>query len=250
MKNLKSLLLLLLFMNCVSKPTLLQYDNHKKLDLVIVSQRVGETIDSVEREQFNLFPGIEDFESAVFYKTAEYGYLVEIVTKDKTFHVRNCDDNGIEIMRAYVDDYDKNQQAITKLVENRKVERYIRDTIPIYEKIKTPFEEKWDIVDYDGLGLPITKGEITKFNEHRNARLYSVGCCLPTCIIGGLFTGMAMYNDSWNGESTATPFFLAGAGASIAGAAIGYIVGKKIDEKQTITAIKEARKPRIVERGD
>ena len=110
---------------------------------VTVSERVGETINSEERENFDLFlpeiyirPVTYQYESANIYAIPGGGYELEMVGAKHTVVVVNKDPDGIDILADYIDNYE--QVVIAKDF----------------------FEDRWGIVDYDGLGLPITEKEI------------------------------------------------------------------------------------------
>jgi hypothetical protein len=234
-------------LNCVFKHTIHDYSVYTTLTRVSVSEKVGEAIDTLECTQYNLFRGIEKFESAIFFEMLEGGYVVEITTAEGKYRVVNHDNKGIEIMRAYIDDYEERQEKMAKLMKNRRIIRYIRDKEPIYEKIKDPFESEWHIVDYDDLGLPITKHEIKKFYRKTNTYVYGASCCLSSSLIGGGFTVMALMDDSYTGSSKAPIVGIISAGAAIGSAFIGKEIGKSIDNREIIEAIKQARKPKKFE---
>ncbi|MBH31600.1 MAG: hypothetical protein CMG71_06380 [Candidatus Marinimicrobia bacterium] len=53
-------------------------------DIVVLSIKVGSTIDAAENALMKLFPDVEGFESAQFYKMSENRYLAKIVYVDRT----------------------------------------------------------------------------------------------------------------------------------------------------------------------
>ena len=110
---------------------------------VVVSERVGETIDSDEREYFDLFlpeiyvkPITYVYESATLYAIPGGGYELNMMGAKHTVVVVNKDPDGIDILTDYIDNY---EEVVTA---------------------KETFEDKWGIVDYDGIGLPITRKEM------------------------------------------------------------------------------------------
>ncbi len=140
-------LCIVLLLSCSKTYIIPTYAQVSDADLhpMIISDRVGETIDREECSKFNLFPYVKFFESAVIYQIGkddpEYkdGYVVEITNTDgDKFRYVNRDPSGIEILRNYIDNY----------------ENILMD--------KKSFEKQWHIFDYDDLGLPITKKEINK----------------------------------------------------------------------------------------
>jgi hypothetical protein len=228
--------------HCVFKYTMQDYVKATILIPVSISDRVGETIDSVERRQFNFFPGVKDFESAAFYELPDSGYAVEFTAAGSKYRVMNHDIGGLAIMHSYIDGYEKHLDTIAVLMKNRRVIGQGREHV--YEKISDPFETEWRIVDYDEIALPITKNEIKRFNQRLNARMYGTGCCLSAGFIGGLFTVMAVMNDGYTGGNSATPVGLGCTGGVIASALIGTQMGNTIDNREIIKAIKQARRPK------
>jgi len=53
-------------------------------DIIIISKRVGKVIDPEERKEFNLFPAIKGFKSAIFLKSVNGSYFVKITYIDDT----------------------------------------------------------------------------------------------------------------------------------------------------------------------
>jgi hypothetical protein len=245
MKQVLLLMILVLIMvssvHCVYKYTMQNYVKDIILTPISISDRVGETIDSVERRQFNLFPYVKDFESATFYELPEGGYTVEFTAAGCKYRVVNHDIRSLAIMHSYIDDYEKHQDTVSKLMKNRRI--IVQGREPIYEKIRDPFETEWRIEDYDELALPITKDEIQRFNQRTNSSMYGIGCCLSTGFIGGLFTLMAIMDDGYTGGNRTTPVALGCTGAVIVSGLVGIQLGSTIDKREIIKAIRKARRP-------
>ena len=125
--------------------TLSQYQESESRSPVVISERVGEIVNDEERLHYNLFPEVEDFESAQFYEIPEGGYDVEISTEHQKLIAYNRNRDAVLILREYINRYE-----------------IIKDSISL-------FEEKWGIVDYDTLGQPITQDEI-RINSARKWR--------------------------------------------------------------------------------
>ncbi len=56
----------------------------KESDVVVLSIKVGATVDAAENAFMNLFPDVQGFESAQFYKLSENRYVAKIVYVDRT----------------------------------------------------------------------------------------------------------------------------------------------------------------------
>lgn len=219
MKRIVVFVVLLALLDCTY--TAHQYLYYERMRPLVISDRVGETIEPKEREQFGLFHGIDDFESAVFYSIMGGGYEVEIITQDSKLIAINRDFRAVTIVRDYIDRYDEIQ-------ESRKA-----------------FEKKWRIVDYDDLGFPITHDEVSPLRRRYTPYLFGVGCCLigyyPSLALGG---AIGWGTEQEEGVDVAIGVWAAGL---IASAATGLLVGFIIDRSKPLKAIKDARKPRVVE---
>ncbi|UCG91995.1 MAG: hypothetical protein JSV97_13215 [candidate division WOR-3 bacterium] len=190
----------------------------------MISTRVGETIDREEREYFDLFLEIANFEAAAFYEIEGGGYEVEIITEYEKLIAVNRDPNSLNILRDYIDRFE--EIVVTK--------KY--------------FEKKWRIKDYDDLGLPITIEEINRTMRYS----FIVGCGVGGCLIGllssasvVLFRGfLAAMSDHFESEGDEWLIITAATGVGlITGSLAGYAVAKE----KALTAIKKARKLRSVE---
>ena len=219
-KTLVSIVLLTLLLNCAYTPR--HYLNYQRAQPIIISKRVGETIDIAEREQFSLFKGIEDFESASFYKILNGGYEVIIIAKNKKYIAVNRDSLAVEILGDYISRYE--EIGISK----------------------TEFEKKWKIIDYDDLGQPITKYEINRIKKSH----YTIGCTSTCCLLGlipliVLSVGAGIASE-WGSDVHIEWYFLI-IGGSTAGVVAGFLEGNRADKHNAVEAIKKVRQLRIVD---
>jgi hypothetical protein len=238
-----------LLLNCTIPYSIRDYNTIAVADLepVVISDRVGEAIDSLERDNYKLFPNVKDFESAEFHKI-EGGYVVNLTkTNGERYRSVNRDPHGLDILRAYLDNYESIKPMHDSLMKKRKIERYTGKNMPVYTKVLDPFEKKWKIVDYDdALGLPITSEEVALYNKRKyNCCLYSVGCLIPTSLFTG-FIWFASVMGDWSGDSYSADeaIFLT---SSIISAVFGVFIGRGVDRSETIKAIKKGRKLKPVE---
>lgn len=227
MKRMVTLVVLVAWLlNCA--PTLPQdkYHQYERIYPIVISTHVGETIDTEEREQFGLFPVIEDFKAATFYGIKGGGYEVEILTTNKKLVAANRDPKGIEMLRNYIDSYAKMQYS------------------------KEDFEKKWKIVDYDYLGQPITEHEIYGNKKHNCCIGGALGCgflgFLPVYFVAYFAGGGGLKY----GVQNETKFYITYTLVMAVVIATGALTGNKISKDialKTLKTIKEARKPRVVE---
>ncbi len=218
-KTVAFIVLVALLLNCTY--TAHQYLYYERMRPLVISNRVGETIEPNEREQFGLFHGIDDFKSATFYSISHGGYEVEIITEDFKLVAINRDFQAVAIVRDYINRYDEIQES------------------------QQSFEKKWRIADYDDLGFPITHDEVSPLRRRYTPYLFGASCCLlgyfPSLYIGG---GIGWSAGQEEGIGIAIGVLV---GGLIASTVIGLLTGYIIDRNKPLKAIKEARKPRIVE---
>lgn len=219
-KTLVFIVLLALSLNCAYTPR--HYLDYQRAQPIVISKLVGETIDVSEREQYGLFKGIEDFESASFYKILNGGYEVIIITTNNKYVAVNRDSLAVEILGDYISRYEEIKNS------------------------KTEFEEKWKIVDYDELGQPITKYEINRVKKSD----YTIGCTSTCCLLGLVpLTVLAVGADiaSESGSDVDIKWFFLVIGGSTAGVVAGFLEGNRADKHNALEVIKKVRQPRIVD---
>lgn len=186
---------------------------------------MGETIEIEEREQFGLFYGIDNFKAATFYGIKGGGYEVEIITEHEKLVAVNRDSLAIKILRDYIDRYEEIKES------------------------RTEFEKKWNIVDCDYLGQPITEYEV---NMAESYSCYAAGCVLgsgilalyPSFILGYVAGGGDFTDFEVDNPTVVLITFVAAMATNII---IGALIGRKIDKNKVLKTIKKARKPRVVE---
>jgi hypothetical protein len=228
-----TVLITLLSCQCTSR----YYTEYQKpANPFIVSARVGEAVDLEERDKFGLFQGIKDFKEAKFYSSAGGGYEVQIETETQKLIVLVRSSNEFLILREYIDRYEEIQES------------------------REEFEAKWQIVDYDDSGFPITVNEV---NRHRGVGSSALACCGTGTVITGLSLlvalGIAMSDfitlgpgpspeEKRRNSFTATIVLIAGTALGVLlGVLVGNSVKKSISEEEALKSVKEARKPHVVE---
>ena len=192
-----------------------------------ISDLLGDAIDLDERDQYGLFSNITDFVSAEFYymPPPEKRYKIVIMTQYRQYAAYNNDQNTLLMLRDYIEHY---------------------DSISVFRE---GFEEKWQIMDYDTLGLPITKAEVdsqSRMSTDSKGMCISSAMglgCLSGCLMGAEHedTGIADWNFEWMEDAVL---------ASIAGMSVGalgaIIMIKTIEDgnrSKALGKIKEMRKP-------
>jgi len=199
---------------------------HKVGDPVVLSENLGEVIDLEERNRYDLFKGIDDFRSAQFYRIKCGGLVAEIQTENRKLVSVNRDGHIFEILEEYVEEYQWIQTS------------------------KEVFERRWQIVDYDTLGFPITREEVAD----RASPISGFGCGLGAAVIVAGMASLVAYqillpdrNEIIGDEELATKVF---AGGIVAGLVSGLLVGaitKNISMKDALKSIKDSRVPQVVE---
>ncbi len=220
-------IIVLVFFSLNCTYTAKHYLTYEKAGLIAVSERVGETIDPEEREQFALFNGIADFKAAYFYDINGGGCEIEILTVHQKFAAVNRDENTIVMIRDYIDRYEEIKES------------------------KARFEEKWEIVAYDTLGFPITKSEVNRYCHPAaswgcgiGSGLFIIGCSI---FAAALIDVMGL-DPPTPAETRKSNIVLAV--GTLLGITTGVMIGiatKSSDELKSIALIREAREPRVVE---
>jgi hypothetical protein len=148
---------------------------------------------------------------------------VEIVTANEQLIVVNRDPQAVEILQDYIERYEE-----------------IKDS-------REAFEEKWQVVDYDDFGLPITHVEVKKVDQGIGRIGYGIGCGFVGIIPAGIMAFLAgggNITQNIQDKTTAYIVFIVVMAANIAA---GVGIGSNADRNYALKVIKEARKPKVVE---
>ncbi len=199
---------------------------------IVVSDLVGDNIDLDERDRYGLFTNIDEFVSAAFYEKPkqEEGYKIVLITQHKPYIAYNNDPLTLPMLRDYIDHYDSISVS------------------------REGFEEKWQIADYDTLGLPITQAEISIVSSTKGACIgTSAGLgMLVGCLIGLQMAGEnreTYYGGDWDIggiEDQMEGAFIGATIGTVAGTVAGIIMTKAIEKQkrpESLQKIKEMRKP-------
>jgi len=219
-------ILLIAFLYCQCAPR--RYSGYRRIDVpIVISDVVGEVVDAEERSKYGLFKNVDDFEQAWFYAIEEGGLCAEIQTAHHTL-VSVIREPQMRIMlKQYIEEYEWVQSA------------------------KELFERKWQIVDYDTLGLPITHAEVSRFSNP----LTSCGCVLASAgVVTGVFwlaaLSQLMYDFPWGPdeehEENAQSLFVIGIGAGIIAGGLTALLKGTSDRTTAFKIIKESRMPSVI----
>ena len=203
---------------------------------IIISERVGEVIDAQEREYYKLFPKIYirpayyTFESATYYELREGGYEVRITTNNGILVAQNHGENAVSILRDYIDNYEEIASSPKE------------------------FEKKWEIVGYDDLTQPITRGEVESIRKKRRMAITCAvgGCTVPLSV--GCILAMATaltytpeIGDTAEQLEKAEKIMLYSAGIGTVCGLTGGLIGMGVEKSMALGAVKDSRKPRLME---
>jgi hypothetical protein len=230
MRRFVTCIVLMAFLCCQCAPR--QYGQYHKADVpIIISDVVGETIDPEERELYDLFQGVDDFEQATFYPIREGGLVAEIQTARHVLAMVAREPQMRSILREYIEEY---------------------EWIQSYKEV---FERKWQIVDYDALGFPITQREMSRFSSP----VANCGCILGAAgaatgvfwlaalsAMTGVFENLFTPRAAAEGERAEELFFI-GIGAGVVAGGIAWIITSNADITKAREIIKKSREPRIID---
>ncbi|UCD05303.1 MAG: hypothetical protein JSV98_09335 [candidate division WOR-3 bacterium] len=217
-------LITLLYSQCAPR----SYGGYKRIDVpIVITDVIGEIVDAEERSKYDIFKGIDDFEQARFYAIEEGGLCAEIQTAHHTMVSVIREPQMRTMLKQYIEEYEWIQTA------------------------KELFERKYDIVDYDMLGFPITRSEVSRFSN----LLMNCGCILASAgTVAGIFWLAALgvlwssiFSPDWEEEEErAENLLVIGAGAGLlAGVLAGLLTGA-FDKNKGVNIIRESRMPRVV----
>ena len=222
MKNIISVIMLGCILHCtIGIRHHYQGVRNEQTGPLVINERVGQVIEPEERQQYDLFLGVDDFESATFYDIIDEGYEVEIVTKDKRLVAVNEDPEAIEILNDYINQYEE--------IENSR----------------EGFEAKWHIIAYDDLGFPITEHEV---NRIRCSWVDGVFGTLVFATIGGIagfFVSLPfVLSSGGEGELEIPKAFIVSFISAILAGTIGGRLSSKASKRNALNLIKKGRRPR------
>lgn len=223
-----TIVLFIFVINCTY--SLRYYDEYTRGQPIVLSEGAGDTIDAAEGEQFALFQQVEDFESATFYEIDEGGYEVSMMAGGKEFVAVNRDPMAVQILRYYIDNH-------VEIIESRQV-----------------FEKKWGVIDYDTLGIAITKNEIGAYTDPGGPVVLGLGCgCLSA--FGIAMIGFMIYMSNWeldlfSGEQDDEDVWDNAVLPACIGIGMGvatYLWVSDNSKNRTLEMIKEGRTPVVVD---
>lgn len=150
---------------------------------IVLSEKIGSVVDQDIRARYNLFPDlifyIKDkrndtadvrFIDARFYRLGKGGYIVRIRLDGGVYDAQNTGARAIAILQDYLASYD----SMVQYGSRKK------------------FEEKWEVIDYDVLGQPITLDEVEKYTRVNRRMVYTgLGVMAGGMAVGGI-TGCAI----------------------------------------------------------
>jgi hypothetical protein len=213
---------LIVMSNCTY--SLARYRTYARGSIIELNDKVGNSVDDMERSEYDLFPGVKGFKEAVFFDIPDGGYEIQIITEDGKYLAVNRDSLAVDILKDYFMQYDT---------------RFTSPNI---------YEDKWGIVDYDALGFPITNQEVSQ--------VVKPGCCIGAMAGGALAFGVSLIlamdyglNHLFDADQSAvdakcTQMIV---GGTVLGVGAGILIGRMIDDTRSVGAIKRARMPKRVE---
>ena len=236
------LLLLLLALGAVDSLPAVAPDTTQ---VAVISPRVGPQIDPAERQSFHLFPGSNDFSSAVFYRMPDSTFAVELRTTSVPAGQRYpVSEEQLRRIGRYIDDFENLVPELASLPDGQSLYFNLWTGIgraperPLSAPRGAPGESEWTnrIINCAsgaacGLGIGGTVGAISaiKFAETRQESILSHGC------LGGeeyWYYYAVDYYDLNPGTYAAA----AGAGTAAGGAA-GWLVGQTRDRHNRAHAV-------------
>lgn len=198
-------------------------------ETIKINEELGTMIDSEERLQYGLFPSLQKtYKEAYIYDRQDGGCIIEIITENKKLIYINDNLLAVEILRDYINCY-----PMTVLEQEN-------------------FEERWAIVNYDNLGQPITKSDVS---QHQKRITSCLGCGCVGGLAGffiGAVIGLAKHRASnrryyYSDVPNFSHVFGALTGIAI-GLPVGAVSGYLLENWFVLQRIKKSRGPFVVEK--
>lgn len=76
-------------------------------DVIVLSERLGPSIDSLEREYFGLFPGVGEFVAASIVRAEDGGALIRISLRDRADSLIPLSARQMTLFTTYIEEYEK-----------------------------------------------------------------------------------------------------------------------------------------------
>ncbi|GEM_PF-2918648 len=105
--------------------------------IVVLSSRVGESIDSLVREDYHLFPTIEHFSFAEFYQTSDQSYYVRIFffrSNELTDTIVSCSAQLVLMIAEKLNHYEDLMSGAYTMGTDPARLQYIEDTLKVNAK--------------------------------------------------------------------------------------------------------------------
>jgi hypothetical protein len=235
-------LLLLLALNAADSLPAVKPDTAR---VVVISPRVGPEVDAAERRSFHLFPGVEDFSRAAFYRMPDSTLAVELhALFQPAVHRYPVSEDQFRRIGRYIDDYENIVPELTSLPDGQS--RYFDlwagighvPERPVSAPRGAPGESEWTnrIINCAtgaacGLGIGSTIGAVSaiKFAETRQESVLVQACMDPSSY---WYHYSVDYYDLDRGTYAA----VAGTGAAAGGAA-GWLTGQARDRHNQQLAV-------------
>jgi hypothetical protein len=228
--------------------------------VIVISEKVGETIDLNERNHYRLFLFSQNFQSAVILQLPDSSFVAQITEEKEGIEQLQTvpiDRQTIFILRKYIDDFEKltpsDKLALLKIKESKNTgpENLTARMTEARRQAKTLMKEKWDKKWWreetqNDLGTSYrTSGMLVGFLAGSAAGM----------LIGKGFQGKKVvrqeyHEGGWGSgpwtenfysyKSKYAPHWGAAIGG-VGGAVAGYCIGKKADKEYYILVPREIR---------
>ena|GEM_PF-3275743 len=129
--------------------------------VIVISDKVGETIDAVERERFGLWPEIKGFKSTMFLQLSDGSYVAEVIYEENGEEKKARtpqSEIAIKSLKSYIEKVSKGEIQPISLTDEEKA-----------EKEKPKKYTKGELVSISGkVGASIDKNESDEYALFRN----------------------------------------------------------------------------------
>jgi hypothetical protein len=111
------------------------YAQDEEHEVIIISERVGEVVDLEERNYYQLFLGVEGFQSAEFLKISDSLFLVKIIYQKndiEQIQFQRLTESKMQHIREFIDHFEEIQIGVYTPIQEMNREK--NNLIKIYKK--------------------------------------------------------------------------------------------------------------------
>lgn len=213
-------------------------------EMIVIHERVGNSIDLEEKLMYGLFPEIIEFKNAVIYKGDHESYILEITILDDESGVTRIDRKSLsskqlDKIRKTIDRKDIGDwTAFKKIGRRKKANVYLKDLSKQVGRITQIGEDLLVLKISNKVSINIHKNDIQfiTLKKYYTGRGLLIGVLSGSISLTGFFLVMSKTDDSPHGYGALVAVFVGPIYGSLLGGLIGAIIGDSISHEYIFIA--------------